>query len=234
MPGYHYYYLIPCTIILTGLGLPLPEEIPVVTAGVMLAHPNEDLRWYIMLPACILAVIIGDGCLYAMGRFGGPKLLEIGWVKKHVLPPERRARIEQNFHDYGVAILLFARFMPTIRTPIFVSAGIMRVPFAKFVLADGLYAVPGVSLLMFLGWMFTDQFLSWIENIEQYRYLVVIVLLLLFSAYLVYHFMRHPVATGDPRAEVPIVGDRIADKMSSISIPAPDEKPAPQDTKPTT
>src|SRR5262249_42879509 len=115
------------------------------------------LRWWIMLPLCILGVVISDGLLYGIGRFWGPRLLDSAWMKR-LMPAERRQRIEGNFHDYGVLVVLFARFLPTIRSPIFIMAGTMRLPFTKFVIADGLYAIPGVSLLFFLAFWFGDQF----------------------------------------------------------------------------
>src|SRR5262249_5498846 len=115
------------------------------------------LRWWIMLPVCILGVVISDGLLYGAGRFGGPHLLESRVVKR-LVPPGRRKRIEDNFHNYGVLVLLFARFLPTIRSPIFITAGVMRLSFTRFLLADGLYAIPGVSLLFFLAFWFGDQF----------------------------------------------------------------------------
>ena len=34
-----------------------------------------------------------------------------------------RAEIEKNFHDHGIKVLLFARFLPGIRSPIFIMAG---------------------------------------------------------------------------------------------------------------
>ena len=42
-------------------------------------------------------------------------------------------------------ILLFARILPGIRSPIFLTAGIMKLSWQRFLLADGIYAVPGVS-----------------------------------------------------------------------------------------
>ena len=72
--------------------------------------------------------------------------------KGRSVTPERLASIERNFHDYGVRILLFARLTPGIRAPIFVTAGVIRLPLLTFVVADGIYAVPGVSLLFFLGY----------------------------------------------------------------------------------
>jgi membrane protein DedA with SNARE-associated domain len=90
--------------------------------------PPVRLVWWIMLPLLILGVVISDGLLYGIGRLWGPRLLDTRWMKRFI-PPERQRRIEDNFHRYGVLVLLFARFLPTIRSPIFITAGIMRLPF---------------------------------------------------------------------------------------------------------
>jgi membrane protein DedA with SNARE-associated domain len=56
-------------IILTGTGFPMPEELPIVVGGA-LAGSGNALVW-LMLPVCIAGVVVGDGALYLIGRFGG-------------------------------------------------------------------------------------------------------------------------------------------------------------------
>src|SRR5438876_4994934 len=75
--------------------------------------PPVRLLWWVMLPLLILGVVISDGLLYGIGRLWGPRLLDTPWLKRFI-PPERQRRIEDNFHRYGVMVLLFARFLPTI------------------------------------------------------------------------------------------------------------------------
>jgi membrane protein DedA with SNARE-associated domain len=210
-------------ILATGMGLPCPEEIPVIAAGVMIGTSDAGLRWWIMLPVCIAAVVLGDTILYGIGRIWGRRLLEWRWVKTRLLPPERRQRIEDNFHQYGVQILLFARLLPAIRSPIFITAGMTRVPLSRFMLADGIYAIPGVSLLFFLGFWFGNQFMDAVKRAESYRLLVVVVVVAV-ASYLVYHFLNQPMATGDPK-EFPIIGTQVA-KFTKASEPAAAE-PAP-------
>ncbi len=182
-------------------------------------QPRAPVRvyWWIMLPLCILGVVISDGLLYGLGRFWGPRLLDTAWMKR-LVSCDRRQRIEDNFHKYGVWVLLFARFLPTIRSPIFITAGIMRVSLLRFLMADGIYAIPGVSLLFFLAFWFGDQFRDLVDRIEgkvQHTARPVLVLLLLaaVAAYLIYHFLRHPFATGDPREEIPVIGGQVAKTM---------------------
>src|SRR3989442_15811317 len=52
-----------------GLGLPIPEEAPVLPAGA-LAHENV-VRGWIALPVCILGVLSGDVVLYWIGHHWG-------------------------------------------------------------------------------------------------------------------------------------------------------------------
>src|SRR5262249_1448245 len=138
------------TIIATGAGLPMPEELPVVLGGALVGAGHAYM--WLMLPTCIVAVIIGDGVLYGIGRMWGPRLLARPFTKKHFLPPERLHKIEDNSQKYGTPLLLFAPPPPGLRPPIFPPAGIVRLPLIRFLIADGIYAIPGVSLLFFLGY----------------------------------------------------------------------------------
>lgn len=221
------YGLVAATIIATGFGLPVPEEIPVVTAGALVGHdasgtnPSEFvavgggpmalyphpaglLRWWIMLPVCIVAVVVGDGVLYGMGRLFGKRLLEYNWVKRKILPPDKREKIEANFRKNGVMILLAARLTPGIRTPVFMMAGVLRLPLGKFLLADGLYAIPGINILFWLAYVFTDWFIAAITAAERYRPLVVVVVLAAVGGMVLYRLLANRRGvTGSPE-EVPM------------------------------
>jgi hypothetical protein len=122
-----------------------------------------------MLPVVIAGVVLGDGLLYGMGRLWGTWLLSRQWVQRRLVSPEKRAEIEKNFHDRGIAVLLGARLLPGIRTPIFLMAGVLRVPLGRFLLADGLYAIPGVNLLFWISYLLTDQVLEIFNRIDAYR-----------------------------------------------------------------
>src|ERR1700677_2783983 len=136
----------------------MPEELPVVLGGALVGSnsSNEHPKFFLMLPVCIIGVVVGDSLLYGIGRLWGAWLVENSFVKKHLLSPDRLEEIRANFTKHGVKILLFARLTPGIRAPIFLTAGITRLPIYQFLLADGVYAIPRVTLLFFLGWYFTD------------------------------------------------------------------------------
>jgi membrane protein DedA with SNARE-associated domain len=194
--GYQGIFL---ALVMSGLGFPLPEEIPVITAGILCGHQDTSLKWYIMLPVLIVGVVISDGFLYGMGRFWGSWFLGRRWVQRHILPPEKRAQIEKNFHDRGIAVLLGARLLPGIRSPVFIMAGVLRVPLGRFLLADALYAIPGVNILFWLAFVLTDQVMEIFKQLDQYRPLVIVAILSgIAGAIIQRYFLSRKVSTGEP------------------------------------
>jgi membrane protein DedA with SNARE-associated domain len=213
-------------LILGGVGLPpIPEEGVVVAAGAWVASTDYGpLRW-VILPVCIGGILCSDMLLYAIGRYWGSRLLEHRWLARF-LTPEKLQQIQHNFHRYGIKILLFVRWIPGIRSPLFLTAGTMRLPVLRFVVADAVAAACGHTLLFFLSYQFTDSFKAMFEVVEGdvklLRPLLIVLPILAVGLYLLIHFLRKPVPTGDPE-ELPIIGHQVATK---IECP-PDCPPAP-------
>ncbi|MBI3822245.1 MAG: DedA family protein [Planctomycetes bacterium] len=202
-------------IIVTGLGFPMPEELPIVLGGAMATNGKVEI--YYMLPVCIVGVIIGDSFLYFIGRLWGAKLVDMPFVRKRLLTPEKLASISENFKTYGVKILLFARLTPGIRAPIFLAAGIAKLPLTQFLLADGIYAIPGVSLLFFLGYWSADTIIELIEAESRYvKPILVLVVIGGVAIYFVYHFWKKPVVTGNPTEMPPFVGP-VTEKLEEVA-----------------
>jgi membrane protein DedA with SNARE-associated domain len=169
-----------------------------------------------MLPVCIVGVIIGDSFLYFIGRFWGAKLVKMPFISKRLLTPERLASISENFKTYGVKILLFARLTPGIRAPIFLTAGITKLPLAYFIMADAIYAVPGVTILFFLSYWFTDSVLELVDQVSYVKPIIVLVVLAGLGIYLLYRVWRKPMVTGDPHEMPPIVGP-MTERLESVA-----------------
>jgi membrane protein DedA with SNARE-associated domain len=200
----------------------MPEELPVVLGGALAGGFAGEgraitIHWWIMLPVCIVGVVIGDSFLYWIGRLWGTKLVDRPFVQKHLLSPEKFASIAENFHKYGIRILLFARMTPGIRAPIFLTAGITRLPVSHFLLADGIYAIPGVSLLFALGYFFTDNMVQIVKgDLEMVKNIIILVVVLGVAGYFVYRFLRKPVVTGSP-AEVPAIVEPMSHTLDSVT-----------------
>ncbi len=188
--------------------LPVPEELPVIWAGVQCGlsdtHYADDrdnperLKWWLMLPVVIVGAVLGDIVLYVIGRRWGTKLLDREWVKRRLLSPEQRGKIEKNFAKHGVAVLLGVRLLPGIRGWVFLIAGSVRLPFWQFVLADAIYAIPVVNLMFWTAYWFTDQIMVLVNEINTYKSLDVSHVLAAVAAALFYRYVlaRH-VPTGE-------------------------------------
>jgi membrane protein DedA with SNARE-associated domain len=216
-------------LVAAAFGAPIPEELPIATGGVLVGRDwnvEGGLKWWIMLPLCILGVVLCDVILYVIGRKGGRWLLRRKWVQKRVLTPERFLKIEQNFEKYGIRILLIARLMPGIRTPVFISAGIVRLPFHRFLLADAIYAIPGVNLIFWLAYWFSGTFMNLLHRLESYRELAVIAVMSFIAGFITATFVRRPVSTGSPD-ELPVIGKPVATIGHPHGVHIPHDVPVP-------
>jgi membrane protein DedA with SNARE-associated domain len=206
---------------------------PVETRNV---HPQTRIRvrWWILLPVCILGVVFSDILLYTIGRRLGGWLFERSWMTRF-LPADKRKRTEENFHRYGVSLLVIGRLVPGIRAPLFLTAGSMRLPLPRFLLADGLGAVVGNSLFFFLGFWLGKSIESLVGQAEEkLKPILIVVVVGLLVAFSLWHFLRHPVSTGDPQ-EVPLIGPQMASHMDQAEASEkaegkdlPDAKETPQ------
>lgn len=150
LEGLGWYASIFLLLFATGIGLPpMPEEAGILyAAGVHALHPA--VWWPFAWLACGLGILCADTALYGVGRRWGPRLFEYRWVQQ-VLSTERRLRIEKKFHENGIKLLILARFLPPLRTGVFLISGASRYPYKKFLLADVIYCVVGVGALFFGG-----------------------------------------------------------------------------------
>ena len=207
------YFGVFSALVLSAIGVPIPEELPIATGGVLVSrtwdNPETGIHWWVMLPLCIIGVVVCDALLYLIGRKWGVWLIQRAWVQRRILPPAKREKIEKNFHKYGIGILLVARLLPGIRGPVFITAGMIRLPFTKFLLADALYAIPGVNAIFWLAFWFADSFLSLLNKLEDYRHLIVVAALAYISGFVTNALIQRRTSTGDP-TDIPVIGKQVA------------------------
>src|SRR5262245_19453877 len=158
----YWYTSIFAWLFFTGIGIPpCPEEAGILyAASVDALHP--EVWWPLAWAACGLGIVAADCVLYGVGRQWGMQIFKYQWVQK-VISEERRLRLQGHFAKRGMMLLVLARFLPPLRTGVFLIAGATRYSFLKFLIADLIYAVVGVGLFFFFGtWIVTllDRFES--------------------------------------------------------------------------
>lgn len=148
------YLGILAALLLGSVGVPIPEEMPIVAAGIL---SHEGLaRWWLALPVCVLGVLAGDVVLYWAGRRWGERLLRWRLVR-HVLTRARADWLKAAYREHAMKTVAMARHVTGLRAAAFLTAGIARVPFWKFILADAAAAAVTVPLAFGLAYFFTHQ-----------------------------------------------------------------------------
>lgn len=150
-------------LLLCGLGLPIPEDVVLITAGVL---GQIDGRSWIEVTALMYAGVLGgDSITFFAGRHVGGWVLTSHWFQR-IFPPPKQAKVVDFFDRYGSMGLFIGRFLPGLRAPIFFTAGSMKVPFLKFLFFDGMAALISVPVFVWLGHWLWERFH---DDIEQFN-----------------------------------------------------------------
>jgi membrane protein DedA with SNARE-associated domain len=177
-------------LFVAGLGVPIPEEAPLLAAGVLASQ--EVVRWWLALIVCFVGVLSGDIVLYWVGHHWGEHIMD--WrITRWVLTPEREKQMISLYHRHGIKIIFSARFVAGFRAAAFLTAGIVRIPFWKFLAVDGVAALVGVPLGFGVAYLFTDQFpaiMRGVHRVERLAILAGMVLLAAIIGYLAYRRSR--------------------------------------------
>lgn len=149
-------------MLFTGIGLPpLPEEAGILYAAGLSAH--DQVWWPLAWLTTSLGILSADLVLYGIGWKWGTKLFDLKWVQRF-LKKERRERLESRFHQHGFKLLVLARFLPPLRTGVFLIAGASKYSIVKFILADVIYGIVGVGLFFLFG----SFMIGLLEHIHKY------------------------------------------------------------------
>jgi membrane protein DedA with SNARE-associated domain len=180
-------------LVLGGLGLPVPEEAPIILAAVL--SKKGTMWWPAALASCFVGVLLGDFVVYLLGFFYGEKVLSLR-LTRQFLTRARETQIKGYFHRHGFKILVLGRFAVGFRTAAYLTAGILRLPMLKLFVID-LFAASLSTLLMFgLGYRFAE----WIEmGVREAKGWIFVSAFVLLVAWLLYRFYK-----GRRRAGLPV------------------------------
>ena len=138
----------------TGLGVPIPEELPIVIAAMMSRW--QVMHWGGALASCLGGVLAGDMLLYWVGRHFGRRVLE--WpAARRILTPDREARVMEAYHRHGLKFVVMARLVMGLRAAAFLTAGLVRVPFLRFLAVDVAAVLLSVPLAFGLAYAIADS-----------------------------------------------------------------------------
>lgn len=170
------YLVIILVLVVTGAGIPIPEEVPVITAGIMSSH--GQLHPWLAFLACLVGALGGDCVMYAIGYHFGRSVLREHHYWVRLVTPEREAQMEEMVSRHGLKTLLLARFLVGLRSPVYLAAGILRLPFRRFFLFDLFCATVVIGTFFSLSYYCGLTITRWIRPAEIIATVVVVLVLL--------------------------------------------------------
>jgi membrane-associated protein len=134
----------------TGLliGIIIPGDSLLFTVGVVAGagHLNIVLVNVLLMSAAIL----GDSTGYLLGRKTGPRIFSR--PDSRLFKQEYVTRTNAFYHKYGGKTILFARFLPVVRSFAALMAGVGRMPYLEFLPYSLCGGIGSVLLLTMLGY----------------------------------------------------------------------------------
>jgi len=181
--------LVVLALVVAGLGLPVPEDIMLLAAGVLVYR--GEVSYVGALAACAVGVIIGDTSIFLIARRLGPAAL-VRRPLRWLITPERRVKVEEMFRKRGNVIVFMGRHMAGLRAPIFAMAGINGVKLRDFWLYDGLGLCVSAPVVIGIGYLLADQLDHAKARLKQFETVVICVLVLAVIGIFVWRKLRRP------------------------------------------
>lgn len=183
------YVLLGIPIFLTGMGLPVPEEFLVIGAGI--ASHNGTFEPVAALVTCIVAAMLGDCFMYAVGyHFGHGLLRDHPWFAR-LLNPRAERKMEQRIQQHGLKVLFLTRFLVGVRSPVYVAAGILRIKFRQFIFCDLISASVVVSLFFGLSYLFAEHFINIWQKIKRAEIALTVTVVAAVIGIAAYFYVHH-------------------------------------------
>jgi membrane protein DedA with SNARE-associated domain len=160
------YMLVFGILLLCGFGLPIPEDITLIAGGLMAYYGRADV--FVMIGTGLTGVMIGDGVMFQVGKRFGYRVFEWKWMAK-ILHAERLETVKDKLRNHGYKVIFSARFMPGVRSLVFLSSGALGIPFRVFLLFDGMAALISVPAIVYSCYFFGSQInqaVGVIKNVE--------------------------------------------------------------------
>jgi len=140
---------------LESLGIPLPGETTLIAASIYSGVTHKlAIGWIIGVAA--LGAIIGDNIGYALGHWGGYRL--VVRYGKYIRFDQSRVKLARYiFLRHGAKVVFFGRFVSILRTYAAFLAGTTRMPWQRFLVFNAAGGIVWSTVWGTLGYMLGSQ-----------------------------------------------------------------------------
>jgi membrane protein DedA with SNARE-associated domain/rhodanese-related sulfurtransferase len=159
----HGLWLVFVNVLVEQAGVPVPAYPTLIIAGAYLTGGEYGVVALLLVGA--LAAVIADTFWYLAGRRFGTRVLKL--LCRVSLSQDSCVRqTEVIFERFGVASMVFAKFVPGFASVATALAGAMGLRYWKFVLFDLVGALLWVGVAVGLGYLFRDAIGDAMETLQ--------------------------------------------------------------------
>jgi membrane protein DedA with SNARE-associated domain len=183
----HGYLTVAIALLLENAGLPVPGETILLFAS-FTAYSEGTIKFPILVGVAILACALGDNIGYWLGSTGGRTLL-VRYQKFFRISQTTLDRGEATFAKYGAITVFIARFVFGLRVIAGPLAGVLKMPWRRFVIFNVLGAIAWVTAITTVGALFGRHWDQVMEKLGEVNGAILAVVVIAVLAW--WRFRRH-------------------------------------------
>lgn len=178
-------------VLVEDFGIPVPGETILIAAAVYAGAGRLNIVAVGLTG--FAAAVLGDNIGYAIGRFGGRKLVE-RWGKYVFVTTGRLEKAEHFFARHGAKIIVGARFIEGLRQANGIIAGLIGMHWLRFLAFNALGAALWVGTWVSVGYLAGQHITAIYNDITTYSLYVLIAAVVLLAGWLALRLRKRAVS----------------------------------------
>ncbi len=174
-------------VLIESFGIPAPGETLVIASGMLASQGRMSV---LVLPLAWAAAVIGDNIGYAIGHFGGRRLV-VRYGPRIGVQPMHIERVEHFFRRFGGGIVALARFFDVLRQLNGVVAGLSGMRWWAFLVWNALGAAAWIGVWGVGAYFLGDHLALVLRLFHRWQPYVIGVGVVAVAGLLGYLFWRH-------------------------------------------
>lgn len=163
------HWIVFSLLMLAGFNVPISEDLMIIISA-MIASTILPENTYLLFLGVFLGAYISDWTAYWIGRKFGRKLFDIRFFAK-ALSKEKLEKTQSFYKKYGALTLLVGRFIPFgVRNGLFMTAGLGKMNFKKFLLVDGIACLISNSVLFYLTFQLGKNYQTLFPYLKKFNF----------------------------------------------------------------
>ncbi len=164
-----------------GFGIPIPSELTMPFSGFLASGAHPKFQLPLVVAVGTVGEVTGGAVAYLVGYLGGRPVLD-RYGRLVLLSPAELERGEIWFGKYGDWVVLVTRLLPAIRSFIALPAGVVRMPFWRFLVFSAIGSLIWTAALALIGHALGQHWESVSTGIRKYDVVIGVVIVLLIAA----------------------------------------------------